>query len=156
MKDSHLLIQGLKSITTTGTVKVIATSRKEAHLYKEMGTGLSLEISTEDVNADIAAFAKAKVLTSTRLSHPSVRDLILQRLSNAHGGMFLWVYLMLKELKSCVSLSQVQETLENLPKGLDDIYKGILQRLHDSLHSHTLDLCSKVLTWVVTAIVCRS
>ena len=32
--------------------------------------------------------------------------------------MFLWVYLMLKEFKSCLSLSHVQETLRKLPKRL--------------------------------------
>ena len=117
-QDPQSLIQGLKSIATKDTVKIITTSRKEAHIDKEMGAGLTLEITPEDINADIAAFAEAKVSTSTRLSHPLVRDLVLQRLSNAHGGMFLWVYLMLKELKSCFSLSHVQETLRKLPKGL--------------------------------------
>ena len=134
---------------------MIATSRKEAHLDKEMGVGLALEITPEDINADIAAFTEAMVSKSTRLSHPLVRELVLQRLVNAHDGMFLWVYLMLKELKSCLSLSQVQETLMKLPGGLDGIYRSILQRLHENLSSNTFDLCSKILTWVVTAIVRR-
>ena len=155
-QDPQSLLQGLKSISTTGTVKIITTSRKEAHLEKQLGAGLALEITPEDINADIIAFAEAKVSTSPRLSHPLVRDLVLQRLSNAHGGMFLWVYLMLKELKSCLSVSQVQETLKKLPKGLDGIYKSVLQRLRDNLRSHTFGLCFKVLTWVVTAMVCLS
>lgn len=66
--------------------------------------------------------------------------------------MFLWVYLMLKELKSCFSVTQVQSVLANLPKGLDGIYKTILQRLRDNLSAASLDLCYKVLTWVVSAI----
>ncbi|KAL2051638.1 hypothetical protein ABVK25_008052 [Lepraria finkii] len=67
--------------------------------------------------------------------------------------MFLWVYLMLKEFKSCLWLSHVQETLRKLPKRLDGIYRSTLQRLRDSLSSHTFDHCFKALTWVVTAIV---
>ncbi|KAK3170857.1 hypothetical protein OEA41_002941 [Lepraria neglecta] len=60
-QDPQSLVQGLKSIVATGTVTVIATSRKEAHLDKEMGAGLALEITPEDINADIAAFAEAMV-----------------------------------------------------------------------------------------------
>jgi hypothetical protein len=114
---------------------------------------MSIAITPEDINADIDAFIAAKVSASPRLSRSLVRDLVISKLSNAHNGMFLWVYLVLKELKSCFSVAQVQEALVQLPKGLDGIYESIILRLQTTLRSPTLDLCSKVLTWVVSAIV---
>ncbi len=112
-----------------------------------------MKITPEDIKADIDAFVEAKVLASPRLSQPLVRDLVISKLSSSHNGMFLWVYLMLKELKSCFSVVQVQKTLVQLPKGLDGIYESILQRLRDTLSTSTLDLGTKVLTWVVSAVV---
>ena len=152
--DSEQLIQAFKSILSSDSIKVIVTSRKEAHLFTQLQSDLSLEIIAEDINSDIVAYVEAKVLGSPRLSHVLVRDRVISRLCSGHSGMFLWVYLMLKELKSCFSVAQVQVVLGNLPQGLDGIYQSILQRLRDNLPTASLDLCYKVLTWVVSAVVC--
>ena len=106
-QDSEQLIQGFKSLLFSDLIKVIATSRKEAHLFNQLRNNLSLEITAKDINSDIVAYVEAKVLGSPRLSHSIVRDLVITRLSTGHSGMFLWVYLMLKELKSCFSVTQI-------------------------------------------------
>lgn len=105
-QDSEQLIQGFKSILFSGLIKVIVTSRNKAHLYTQLKSDLSLEITTEDINSDIVAYIEAKVLGSPRLSQTRVRDRVIARLSTNHGDMFLWVYLMLKELKSCFSVAK--------------------------------------------------
>lgn len=152
-QDPDQLIEGLKELSEVSSLKIIITSRKEVYLHQELDNVSSIEISSEDIDADIAAFVEAKVEASPRLSHPLVRDLVIQKLSSAHDGMFLWVYLVLKELKSCISKAQVQDALVKLPTGLDGIYKSILQRLQTNLTRSSFDLCSKVLTWVVSAVV---
>ena len=152
-QNPQYLIQGLKSISRNNSAQVIVTSRKEAHLDKQLNDGLFLYIGPDDVSADIHAFVMAKITKSPRLSNPLVQDLVIQRLSEAHDGMFLWVYLMLKELKACYSITQLRGTLTKLPKGLDGIYNTILERLIQNLRSPQLDLCSKILTLVITAIV---
>ena len=151
--DPNQLIEALKELSDLSSIKVIVTSRKELNLHNELNSVSYIEISPEDIDADIAAFVEAKVEASSQLSHPLVRDLITTKLSTAHNGMFLWVYLVLKELKSCVSIAQVQDALAKLPMGLDGIYRSILQRLETTLTRSSLDLCSKVLTWVITAVV---
>ena len=152
-QDTSQLIQSLKGLSTLRSIKVIVTSRKDPHLHIELNSVTFIEIAPEDIDADIAAFVEAKVEASSRLSHPLVRGLVVTKLCNTHDGMFLWVYLTLKELKSCFSMAQVQDALANLPTGLDGIYKGILQRLQTTLARPSFDLCSKVLTWVVSAVV---
>ena len=151
--DSEQLLQAMKLLSFSNLVKIIATSRKEADIFSQLSSNLSLEITTEDINSDILAYVEAKVLGSPRLSHSSVRDLVITRLSTGHSGIFLWVYLTLKELKSCFSVTQVQNVLVNLPKGLDGIYRNILQRLRDYLPMASFNLCYRVLTWVVSAVV---
>ena len=152
-RDSKILIQGLRSLASSCEVAVLLTSRKEEHLYQLLRQGPSLEVSPADIDADIRAFVEAKVAASPRLSQPSVKQLIVKQLYESHEGMFLWVHYIVKELKSCVSLEQVQEELRELPKGLDAVYQRILQRLQETLEKQTFELCSKILTWVTTAIV---
>ena len=151
--DSHVLIQSLQSIVSSHNVRVILTSRKEEHLYQLLHHGHSLEISPDDINSDIKAFVEAKVTASPRLSQPSVKEQVVQKLCESHEGMFLWVQYMIKELKSCVSLQQVEAELQEMPKGLDAMYQRILQRLEETLDKQTFKLCSKVLTWVTTSLV---
>lgn len=152
-RDSEILIQSLRSMASSCNVAVILTSRKEEHLYQLLHQSPSLEVAPDDIDVDIKAFVEAKVAASPRLSQPSVKQLVVKRLCESHEGMFLWVQYMVKELKSCVSLQQVQQELRELPKGLDAMYQRILQRLQETLDKQTLNLCSKVLTWVTTAIV---
>ena len=152
--DAEQLLQAVKLLSSSNLIKIIATSRKEAHLFTQLSNNLSLEITAEDINSDILAYVEAKVSGSPRLSHSLVRDLVVTRLSTGHSGMFLWVYLTLKELKSCFSVTQVQSVLVNLPKGLDGIYESILQRLRDNLPTASFNLCYRILTWVVSAVVC--
>lgn len=152
-QDPSQLIDGLKELSTLRSIKVIVTSRKDLHLHDELNNVPAIEIVPEDINADIAALVEAKVEASPQLSHPLVRDSVITKLCNDHDGMFLWVYLVLKELKSCISIAKVQDALAKLPTGLDGIYKSILYRLQTTLTSSSLDLCSKVLTWVVSAVV---
>lgn len=152
-RDSEILIQSLRSLASSCNVAVILTSRKEEHLYQLLHQSPSLEVVPDDIDADIKAFVEAKEAASPRLSQPSVKQMIVKRLCESHEGMFLWVQYIVKELKSCVSLEQVKEELRELPKGLDAIYQRILQRLQETLTKQTFELCSKVLTWVTTAIV---
>ena len=152
-RDSAILIQSLRSMASSYNVRVILTSRKEEHLHQLLYQSPSLEVVEDDVDADIKAFVEAKVAASPRLSQPSVKTLVIKGLCESHEGMFLWVQYMVKELKSCVSLEQVQEELRELPKGLDAVYQRILQRLQETLDKQTFKLCSKVLTWVTTSLV---
>ena len=87
-----------------------------------------------------------------RLSNPLIREHVVQKLSDSHGGMFLWVSLMLKELKSCVSVIDVQEAMNTLPDGISELYTKILQRLHRDLGRNPFELCKRILMWVVTAL----
>lgn len=152
-KDSSTLIRKLQSVASSCHVAIILISRKEDLIYRLLHQSESLEIVAEDVDTDIKSFVEAKVNASSCLSHPSVRDLVIARLCEPHQGMFLWVSLMWKELKSCVSVDEVQEALQQLSNELNAVFARILKGLQESLDKSTLRFCSKILAWVVTAIV---
>ena len=61
-RDSEQLLQGLKSISSSELIKVIVTSRREAHLFTQLGSCRSLEITAEDIGSDIVAYVEAKVM----------------------------------------------------------------------------------------------
>ena len=152
-RDSETLVSSLRSMANSHNVRIILTSRREEHLYQLLHECPYLEIGPDDVDSDIKAYVKAKVASSPRLSQPAVKDLVVKRLCDSHEGMFLWVQYMLKELKSCLSLQQVQEELREMPKGMYALYQRILHRLQETLDKQTFKLCSKVLSWVTTSLV---
>lgn len=152
-RDPEVLIQSLRSMANSHNVRVLLTCRKEEHLFQLLHQGPSLGVTSDDIYADIRSFVEAKVAASPRLSHPSVKQLVIKRLCESHEGMFLWVQYMMKELKSCVCLQQVHEELRELPSGLDAVYQRILERLDQTLDKQTFDLYEMVLSWVSTSLV---
>ena len=150
-EDPNLLIRNLKELSWKCNVKVLLTSGKERHFVEELDDVPFFEITTQDVGGDIEAFIEEKVAKSPRLSSALIREKVISKLSKGHEGMFLWADLMLKELKWCPTVDWMHETLNDLPKGLDTTYQRILQRLEMTLNRATLDLCHKVLMWVVSA-----
>ena len=152
-EERGMLTRNLRALSRSHGVRVIITSRMEIDIHKILNEELSVEIRSEDVDADIKAFIKAKVSKTPLLCQNSIHDMIVDDLCASHGGMFLWVYLVLKELKVCKFVQQVQKTLKKLPRGLDGIYENILQRLCKTLKSPLLELAKKVLVWVVSASV---
>jgi hypothetical protein len=51
---------------------------------------------------------------------------------------FRWVALQLAELERCSSEYQIMQQLENLPEGLDDIYKRILKAVDRKYRADTM------------------
>lgn len=66
--------------------------------------------------------------------------------------MFLWAYLMVKELKELGTVNQVNDALKCLPTGLEEIHETIITRLDSTLRTGHRDLAIKILTWVVCAV----
>lgn len=148
-QDSNLLVPRLLKLFHDSKMKVLITSRREKHLVKYLDHLETLQIRPEDLHHDIRKFAEHKIGRSPRLSHPAVCDTILKSVLSRHDGMFLWVYLMFKELKACISVEEVQMTLLQIPGGLEATYISIVQRLQKSLTRRAAETTRKILTWVL-------
>ncbi|KAK0506834.1 hypothetical protein JMJ35_010747 [Cladonia borealis] len=147
--DSKKFVKKLRDLTKNGRTRIVITSRREKHFLKEFETCQSLEITPEHVQRDIKTFVECKITRSPRLSNPIVTGLIEEKLLRSNFGMFLWVRLVLKELKACMSVEQVQQTLAQLPAGLEAMYLAVVQRLEKTLTRSAVEVARKVLAWAI-------
>ena len=107
-QSPEILIHHLIELCRTKRIRVIFTSRWEAHLVEQLDKLISFEISRQDINDDIKAFIEANVARYMQKFESPLRKTIVAKLSEVHEGMFLWVELVLKELKRCPLRSGVE------------------------------------------------
>lgn len=131
-KGSKLLIRELRKLTDDHAVKVIIIGRQQGDHSKECDKAKSIITITEsDVSQDIICFVQHKVDKIERLQRPGLEVLkdkvksILGMKEN-HKGMFLWAYLMYKDLKTMGNPAAIEKMMERLPSGLEDLYVKIL------------------------------
>jgi len=63
------------------------------------------------------------------------------------AGCFLWVDLVLKELKQIHSSAEVFRVLEDVPSDMDELYSRILDSMSNARYSK--HLAKAILTWIV-------
>ncbi|KAG6817662.1 hypothetical protein H0H87_005419 [Tephrocybe sp. NHM501043] len=154
VRELHKLVLGSRA-----TVKVLVTSRKSGEHVNEFARVpssnlLVLEISRDDVKHDIASFTRCKIEKMERLrgaEHVALRNTIIAELGKVenHQGMFLWSYLICKEVKHQLHVSAIWKLLKNLPKGLDAMYARICNRLAEN--DQHRDFGRSVLQWIVAS-----
>lgn len=149
--DAGNLLRCLLQLSRERSVKVMCTSRREKKQLQELERAPSFEMGLKEVSKDIRVFIDYKVSKSPKLSHPLVKSSVIQALQNHNRGMFLWVALMIKELKSKISFHEMKKSLESIPDGLSEIYERILIRLDSSLSSSAREFCCRLLKWIVCA-----
>ena len=148
-EDNSIFLPRLLEFAITEKINLLLISRRQKRLVRYLEQVETLEITPEDVHHDIEAFVQFKVARNVRLSHPLVRDIVIDSVLNQHNGMFLWVVLMLKELKACISVEEVRMTLMQIPSGLEGLYSKIIRRLEQSLTRRAAEVAKNVLTWVL-------
>jgi hypothetical protein len=96
---------------------------------------------------DIKSFVTAEV---SKLFSGNMRDEIRSTLLNGSNGMFLWVSLILEELKNSKTIkpSAIREKLMSLPTSLPNIYNKILGKIGPEDRS----TASTILQWIVGAV----
>ncbi len=148
-EDVSLLLPRLLDLVTRNKITLLLTGRRQKALVMYLDDVESLDITRENVHQDIKAFVEFKVGRNPRLSHPLVRDTVIGTVLDQHNGMFLWVRLMLKELKACISVEDVQTTLVQVPSGLEGIYIKIVKRLEQTLKRRAAEVTKNILSWVL-------
>lgn len=114
--------------------KLLITSRPGIHdIERQLKVvGKSLRMDSAEINDDLSEYIDIRVNEMTDLDGneypPLLRKKVRVALKDKAGGTFLWVSLMLAELGS-VLMSEVEEKLNDLPRGLDNIYAAILNRI---------------------------
>ena len=113
----------------------------------------TIDITSTLLNQDIEAFINDEIAKSDILSLPELRENIFKTLKDKSDGMFLWVRLMVDDLRKSSAKSELKERLQNLPRGLEEAYQLVFLRLSQKLDKFELLLAQNVLAF--TIISCR-
>ena len=147
-----VLLRRVTSLLRCCRAKTFVVSRKEENIALELADHPMIVIGHEDVEADIRSYVTAEIKRIPRFQGKSVQQRMIDALSLGHGGMFLWAYLMVKELKELGTVRQVDEALKSLPKGLEEMHEKIITRLDSTLHKAHRELAIKIVNWVICAV----
>jgi hypothetical protein len=127
-----------KQSSTSDRVKWIVSSRNwpdiEARLERAgHKVRLSLELNAESVAAAVAAFIRQHVdkLAQENGYREEVRCAVLDHLTTNANDTFLWVALVCQELKRTAN-RHVLKKLVVFPRGLDELYKRMMQQMSES------------------------
>ena len=113
----------------------------------------AIDITSVMLSQDIEAFINDEIAKSEILSVPECRKNVYETLKDRSDGMFLWVRLMVDDLKKSSSKSELSERLQNLPCGLEKAYQLLFIRLSQKLDKYEIGLVKNILAFTSTS--CR-
>ena len=113
------------------------------------GMGKTSTIMLEKVSSDIEKFVSHSVdqFSSVDGFDEQIRDEVEKTLLKGAEGTFLWVSLMMNELKKKNTCTEILDTIKSVPKGLNAKYSHMLRQI-DKYHQHNV---FQMLCWVTTA-----
>ena len=106
-------------------------SRSEPWLRTALSTWPSFEITSIVIEQDMTLYIQ-KIIQRPPLSKLSDRSLgqrITQTLISKADGQFLWTRLMVESLEKATFLSEINQILSDVPRGLGQLYSRILEKL---------------------------
>ncbi|KAF8538615.1 hypothetical protein BDD12DRAFT_805984 [Trichophaea hybrida] len=132
-------------------VRVIITSRPHIPIASYLPNVIQISLNASILNRDITEFVTTEVPKLPCVSADSnLAKEVQQVLINGSDGMFLWVSLILDDLKNSTTTKRrvIREKIKALPKSLPEVYKNILRRIkvEDRRAAKT------ILQWIVCAI----
>ena len=134
-------------------VKFIITSRRESDIMESLFAVSSairhLQIDSGKVNNDLYKFIDAKVdiLSITKGYSLELKEKIKFALMEQAGGTFLFVSLVLHDIRTTKATFQVQQKLRGLPSDLNKVYDRILAKIDADCQ----EIAKLILCWVALA-----
>jgi hypothetical protein len=130
-------------------IKIIITSRPQIPIKHYFSTVVEILLDSNNQN-DISNYVNASVSELEKRNFPAeLREEIRDELIKGSNGMFLWVDLILYDLKtsSQTSGNAVRRMLKTLPTSLIDLYRKILL----AIEPEDLETANNIHRWVVWA-----
>lgn len=144
----------LSNISASMPLRILITSRDTVNLQPSFSSlsptiFASLSIQTKDTASDI------KLLVESQMENLSIVDsedqtILIKKILSESKGSFLWTLLVLKELQRCHSKNEVQHVLSEVPRGMESLYKRILETMSREIRGK--ELAKAILMWAACAI----
>ena len=151
--DTDLVPLLLKAVDMKA-LRVFLTTR---NTFESYGVSSRLRVQTQTIplhstTSDIRLFVESNTESLPTLGqdeeagHENMINSIVQR----SNGCFLWVRLVINELRRVHTATEVEKILEDAPADMDDLYIRILDNM--SALQYGKDLTRALLTWVAGAV----
>ncbi|KAI1451522.1 hypothetical protein F4805DRAFT_451130 [Annulohypoxylon moriforme] len=152
----QLFLDGLvKSLEETGAL-VLLVSRYDRDIVamKELESIAMIDhpITKEDTNEDISSFSKAAFTSKLTMLHEVDRTALASKASEKSDGMFLWMYMLTKELANGTTKKNVEKLVSETPQGINETYQKELNRMLD--HKANKEIVARnvvILKWIMFA-----
>jgi WD40 repeat protein len=134
-------------------LRILITSRETSELEKSfmtLGTHRfqSERISTANTFPDIKLLVEAKAKTLV-VKDDNDRAALVEKILAKSKGSFLWTVLVLKELSNSYSEEEVNQVLEDVPRGMEALYQRALESISQATRGKKV--ANAILTWATCA-----
>ncbi|KAL0935475.1 Vegetative incompatibility protein HET-E-1-like protein 15 [Colletotrichum truncatum] len=149
----HLILE----LSSSTQAKLIVSSRNWPSIEQKLQTAgsramLSLELkeNAEQVSRAIEIYITRCVSELSALQGDAhLQDQIRRKIQDKANGTFLWVALVVQELREAQSW-EVEEVMDEVPVGLNELYERMMRQIK-RLGRKNPDFCQQLLSTVVTA-----
>ena len=80
-----------------------------------------------------------------------LKEQIKRKVLHSANGNFLWVHLVLEEIASCHSQQAIQQTLEEIPPGMEALYRRMEQAVVGNSRQADRNLARTLIFWTICA-----
>ncbi len=147
--DSELVPLLLKALEIF-PVHILVTSRNRFESHRQIVHSnpevTSEEILVEDSRSDILMYLNANMKLLPSVSEEARQNMVNQILSKS-AGCFLWVSLILQELRQVHTSAEIRQVLEDVPSDMGELYSRILDSMSRAPYGKLL--AKAILTWTV-------
>ncbi|KAI4235285.1 MAG: hypothetical protein LQ349_003262 [Xanthoria aureola] len=130
--------------------RILVTSRDSFNPYRQSEHPgvrvLSEHIATDDTRTDIALYLKANMDHLPAMDHEDSL-IMFNKILLKSAGCFLWVRLILHELKRVHTSAEISQVLEDVPSGMNELYSRILDGMSAAPYGKVLS--KAILIWTV-------
>lgn len=151
------LVPLLMKIAESCSVRIFLTSRDRFESHRQAlhpkARVASEEIQKHDTSADIALYLKANMDDLPSIDEETRQDMMAKILAKSNG-CFLWVRLILQELRRVHTAAEIRKVLEDVPSNMSELYSQILESMSHAPYGKKL--AKAILTWTVCPTRCLS
>ena len=151
--SQNSILSMLKRIAGDFPLRVFMTSRPTNDVAKHFPSLSDLtytdEVTAKDTRDDIELYLRLN-LTNLPLHDTAASRKIIDTVLQKSCGSFLWVVLVVEEMRSAFSEADMQRVLEEVPGGMESLYERVLMSISKTRRGK--HVIRAILQWTVCAI----
>ena len=151
-KSESELVPLLLKAMELSPIRIFVTSRYQFAAYRpptRLRTNVIMEgIYGNDTKHDISMYLDANMEFLPSVDEEARQQMVNKILSKSNGS-FLWVNLVLQDLRQVHTSAEIHQILEDVPSDMDELYSRILESMSKAPYGKVL--AKAILTWTVCA-----